>query len=159
MEELIALLDRVNEVDQTTDDLLLDEIKNREALQEAAIELELDPKTYLLGSRDHLAIVFRNLLENAAKNEAKNITIRCQSVKKDLVIEVIDDGKGIPPEFLKKIFLKFVRVPETQNRHNAKGFGLGLFIVKTLIRKMKGSITVKSQVGSGTTFKIVLPHG
>jgi signal transduction histidine kinase len=67
-----------------------------------------------------------------------------------VVLEVADTGKGIPPEGLKEIFEPFFTTSE-------KGFGLGLAITGQIIKGHNGEITVESEVGKGTTFRISLP--
>ncbi len=67
-----------------------------------------------------------------------------------------DNGIGIRKEELKKIFDKFYRV-STGNRHDVKGFGLGLAYVQRILRQLGGQIAVESEPGSGTKFIITLP--
>ena len=71
-------------------------------------------------------------------------------------IAISDRGTGIAPEKQSHIFDKFYRVP-TGNLHNVKGYGLGLFYVKTMTEKHGGNVTVKSEPGKGSTFTLRFP--
>lgn len=106
----------------------------------------------------HISNVVFNLLDNAIKycSQVPNINVRTSSDGKNFKIEIEDNGIGIKKEDLKMIFDKFYRVP-TGNLHDVKGFGLGLYYVKLIVDAHKGSISVKSSLGQGTTFTIQLP--
>ena len=98
-----------------------------------------------------------NLLDNAVKynNSIPDLTITTTDHGSDLRISVSDNGIGIRPEELGKVFQKFYRVP-TGNLHDVKGFGLGLNYVKLIVEKHEGKISVESEVGKGSTFVIDL---
>ena len=104
-----------------------------------------------------LAII--NLLDNAAKysKPPPKIHIRiAPSEEEEILIEIKDQGKGIPTEDLEHIFNRFYRVDKTHSR-KLGGAGLGLSIVKTIILKHDGTIKVDSELGRGTTMTIILP--
>lgn len=122
------------------------------------IKLEIEPESLsVVADRGHFSNIISNLIDNAVKysQEQADLTIRCQQMGKTVSISVTDRGIGIPPDKQKHLFEKFYRVP-TGNLHNVKGYGLGLYYVKTLIEKHGGSITVKSEPGKGSTFTIIL---
>ncbi len=100
-----------------------------------------------------------NLVDNAIKysGEQKFIGIKTGQQKENVFIEIKDSGIGISENDQKKIFEKFYRVTEKNLAYKAKGSGLGLSIVKHVIDKHNAKISVKSKVGSGTSFKVVFP--
>lgn len=106
----------------------------------------------------HVSNVIYNLIDNAIKyaEEKPEIQVTTYNSKEGICIEVKDNGIGIKKEDLNNIFDKFFRV-HTGNRHDVKGFGLGLYYVKTIIEAHNGKVLVKSQVGKGTTFTVCLP--
>lgn len=110
---------------------------------------------FILGDPVHIGNVIHNLLDNAIKyrNEDVEITVKTMNIGDKLIIEIHDNGIGIPKKSIPFIFDQFYRVP-TGNLHDVKGFGLGLFYVNQIILAHKGKISVESHEGKGTTFKI-----
>jgi two-component system, OmpR family, phosphate regulon sensor histidine kinase PhoR len=106
----------------------------------------------------HLRNILNNLVDNAVKYSGKNseIIIKTETVESYLKISVSDKGKGIPKESLNRVFDKFYRVP-SGNVHNVKGFGLGLYYVKTMVELHNGKIEIHSNLHKGTTTSIFLP--
>ncbi len=106
----------------------------------------------------HITNVIYNLLDNANKYtpDQPEIHISTEDVVGGVVIKIKDNGIGISRENQKKIFEKLYRVP-TGNRHDVKGFGLGLSYVKAIIERHEGTISVESTLGSGSTFKLFIP--
>ena len=108
----------------------------------------------------HFTNVIFNLLDNAVKyrreEEPLSLFIRTRTVGDKVEISIRDNGIGIKREDLKKIFDKFYRV-STGNRHDVKGFGLGLAYVHKIITDLKGDIRVESEINQGSTFIITLP--
>lgn len=100
-----------------------------------------------------------NLLSNAIKftPEGKSITVHLCSMKGKICVEVKDTGIGIPPEKLDVIFERFGQVDSSLSRQ-AEGTGIGLSLVKKFVEALEGDIKVKSEVGNGTTFIILLPN-
>ncbi|WP_458408795.1 sensor histidine kinase [Bacteroides congonensis] len=122
------------------------------------ITLEIEPETLtIVVDRTHFSNIISNLIDNAMKysKERADITIRCRQTEQTVTISIADRGIGIPLDKQKHIFDKFYRVP-TGNLHNVKGYGLGLFYVKSMVEKHGGTITVKSEPGKGSIFTITL---
>lgn len=106
----------------------------------------------------HMTSVLYNLLDNALKYSIKQpeILIHIIDHKQYLEIRVADNGIGIEKEYKNKIFEKFFRVP-SGNRHNIKGYGLGLSYVSHIVQRHMGFIEVESEVNKGSTFSVKLP--
>ena len=108
----------------------------------------------------HFQNAITNLMDNAVKyrkqEEPLDIYIRTWNDEQKLYLSIRDTGQGIKKENLKKIFDKFYRV-HTGNKHDVKGFGLGLAYVKKVIDLHQGEIKAESEVGKGTKFTISLP--
>ena len=126
---------------------------------EAKVDMHLDATDAVVsGDELHLSNVLFNLLDNAIKysNENPNITIKTKSSGKQIHITVADKGIGMSRDQLSKIFDQFYRIP-TGNRHDVKGFGLGLSYVNDIVKRLDGKIHVRSEKDKGTTFEIALP--
>lgn len=127
-----------------------------------SIEMNLDaddPLVYV--DEMHFTNVIFNLLDNAVKYRREDVPLHLvvstsNPAPGKYQISVSDNGIGIKKDDLKKIFERFYRVP-TGNRHDVKGFGLGLAYVNKMIGVFEGKIKVESEFGKGTTFIIVLP--
>jgi hypothetical protein len=109
----------------------------------------------------HFTNVIFNLLDNAVKYRREDVPLKLEVATKDIAdkkLEIIikDNGIGIKKEDLKKIFEKFYRV-STGNRHDVKGFGLGLAYVHKMVHELHGDIRVESEINVGTKFIIILP--
>ncbi len=109
----------------------------------------------------HFTNVIFNLLDNAVKYRDPDKPLDLKVLSRDLPgerleITIADNGIGIRREDLKKIFEKFFRV-STGNRHDVKGFGLGLAYVKKMVNELGGEISVESTINVGTKFIIILP--
>lgn len=110
------------------------------------------------GDKNHLLNVLTNLVDNANKYspETPEITISTSNNRKGIHIVVEDRGIGIAENDLKDIFKKFHRI-STGDLHDVKGFGIGLFYVKSIVIAHGGSVNVKSKPGRGSSFTIWLP--
>lgn len=111
------------------------------------------------GDMTHLSSLVNNLLDNANKYspEAPKIIVRTRNVPKGVEVTIQDHGLGMSREARKNIFDRFYRV-HTGDRHDVKGFGLGLSYVKTITEVHNGSIQVKSELGKGSSFIVTFPY-
>ncbi|MBX3448301.1 MAG: HAMP domain-containing histidine kinase [Planctomycetaceae bacterium] len=123
--------------------------------------VEFDLKPAWVRSRGLvLELIFRNLLDNAIKYGGEPPRVQVQVTSGDrghVSIRVIDNGAGVPPELRKRIFGLFFR-GGTELTRRRKGTGLGLYIAHTLVRKLKGRISVHDRTdGPGSVFEVDLP--
>ncbi len=112
----------------------------------------------ILADELQIRSMINNLLENAVKYSSKQpvINISTRQMNGSVHIRLQDNGIGMSSEAAKHIFDKFYRV-HTGNIHDVKGFGLGLYYVKSIVEAHSGSIKVRSELKKGTTFDIFLP--
>ena len=134
-------------------------------LDEGAIEfkeLADDGAPFIvLGDTEELRAVMTNLLDNAVKYSLHNVKVSVEAGPLDntrAVVRVRDNGVGIPPDQLKRIFRRFYRVTSRESKR-VKGTGLGLFIVRSIVKRHKGRVFAESLgVGMGSTFTVELPR-
>ncbi|MDX9978753.1 MAG: ATP-binding protein [Lentisphaeria bacterium] len=100
----------------------------------------------------------RNLVDNAIKYSDGGTTVRVTAARRngDVRIEVADQGVGVAPEHIERLFERFYRVDKARSRDSG-GTGLGLAIVKHVAQYHRGRVEVTSEVGKGSTFTIILP--
>ncbi|HSL91085.1 MAG TPA: ATP-binding protein, partial [Candidatus Limnocylindrales bacterium] len=105
-----------------------------------------------------LTLAVSNLLDNAVKygREGGRITLSGRMLEGACLLEVADDGPGIPPAHLPRIFERFYRVDQGRSR-DLGGTGLGLSIAKHIVESHRGTIRVESRLGVGTRFLIRIP--
>jgi two-component system phosphate regulon sensor histidine kinase PhoR len=128
----------------------------------ATIEVATIAEPILIrGDEQELEQVVQNLVQNAIKYGRKGGTIRVSVARRaanggQIAISVADDGPGIAPEHLPRLTERFYRVdvPESRNRG---GTGLGLAIVKHILNRHRGELSIRSEVGKGSTFTAILP--
>lgn len=123
------------------------------------VETDLAAELHRLkADRIHMTNLLYNLIDNAVKycEKEPRVRIATRSDDEGITVSVTDNGIGIPANEHRKIFDRLYRVP-TGNLHNAKGFGLGLSYVKSVVERHHGRIRLDSVVGQGSTFHIYLP--
>lgn len=137
-------------------------VRTRYNLDPAAIRIsEASEDVSVVGDAEELQTAFVNLLDNAVKYSPAEIKvsvrIKPSTLRNKVDIVIRDNGIGIAPADLKRIFKRFYRVPQGTSK-KVKGTGLGLFIVRSIIKKHGGSIRAESKgEGRGATFVIQLP--
>ena len=130
------------------------------------IQLKIDSDVWpIIGDADQLNQVFRNLVDNAIKYGKTDGTIEiiCHNQKtksdfskREVVVKVTDQGKGIAPNHIPRLTERFYRVDDHRSK-NVGGAGLGLAIVKHIVQRHRGRMTITSQFGKGSVFHISLP--
>jgi len=126
--------------------------------KEMTISLDLPAEPLMItADKDKIKQVILNLLSNAIKYTRPGgiIKITANSTPTDILFKIQDNGQGIPPEYLPRLFERFFRVPNTERGTN--GTGLGLTICKQIVEAHNGKIEVTSIEGYGTTFTVQLP--
>jgi two-component system phosphate regulon sensor histidine kinase PhoR len=140
-------------------DKVMAEFKEKIILKKIQINTNISPQFPLLNvDPEQIELALRNLLDNAIKYtpEKGEISISFLEREKDIYLEIADNGIGISPEHLPRIFERFYRVNKDRSR-DLGGTGLGLAIVKHIVKVHKGTIGVDSTPGKGSKFFIILP--
>ena len=124
--------------------------------QEREVKLECegsDDDTFVMADADRLEQVIINLLSNAIKFSPPRgrVALRWSRERESAVLEVCDEGPGIPPDQLKTVFEKFKQL-ETSTTRTHGGVGLGLAISHTLVQHFGGELWVESEEGQGSRF-------
>ncbi|MBE6925472.1 MAG: HAMP domain-containing protein [Ruminococcaceae bacterium] len=122
------------------------------------IETSFADSCPILSNEDDLYQILFNLIENGIKynKENGNLYIRLNRIENTAVLKIKDEGAGIPEESIPQIFDRFYRVDKARSRSTG-GSGLGLSIVRDLIQKHHGRISVESAVGYGSVFTLYFP--
>jgi two-component system phosphate regulon sensor histidine kinase PhoR len=134
-------------------------LRDRAAQRGATIELDVKDDAVVRGDPVGLEQVLENLVDNAVKygkDQGVHVRVTGRRSGERVVLEVHDDGPGIPAEHLPRLFERFYRVDPGRSRERG-GTGLGLAIVKHLVESMGGTVEVRSASGDGTTFRIEVP--
>lgn len=172
------ILDDVNDLDKMITELLetermnsthgglnkskmkLNDLIDEVALQYSIVDLEINnDEIEINADKERLRLLLKNLIENAIKySESSNEPVFVKVIEKNNNVEISiqDKGEGIPDKELEFIFEPFYRVDKSRTKESG-GFGLGLHLCKNIVEAHKGKISVLSQIGRGTTFKIELP--
>jgi|JI8StandDraft_2_1071088.scaffolds.fasta_scaffold16353_2 signal transduction histidine kinase len=161
----------VTRLDDSRDHIFMEEIKFADLLSSSIqryqnlfpdilINKKINTSAELKGDAQLLSAVCNNLIENSIKYSTKNKEINIELNQEDhqIILKVSDKGIGISSEEKQRIFEKFYRVGNEETR-KTKGTGLGLYIVKNIVKLHGGSVDVKSELGQGSTFIVKIPQG
>jgi two-component system phosphate regulon sensor histidine kinase PhoR len=135
----------------------LEAVRPRSRARNTTISVHVPTGTFVLGDERAVEQIILNLLDNAVKYTPSNgqVWISAQREGEMVVMRVRDDGQGIEPRHLPRLFERFYRVDKGRSR-DMGGTGLGLSIVKHLATAMKGDVSVHSTPGLGSTFTVTL---
>jgi signal transduction histidine kinase len=125
--------------------------------KQVIIESEL-PRCPIQANPDMLAVVFNNIIGNAVQHHdgKGHVQVILTTVPEAISVQITDDGSGISPEALPRIFDRFYRADPARSDAHAGHSGLGLALAQTIVHNMGGSITVESILGQGSTFTVTL---
>ncbi|MCL2084072.1 MAG: HAMP domain-containing histidine kinase [Oscillospiraceae bacterium] len=126
---------------------------------DVAIQCELDDGCAITANRDDIYQIVFNLMENAIKYNHPHgrVSVYMYRQESNVVIHVDDTGAGIPESDLPRLFERFYRVDKARARL-AGGAGLGLSIVRDIVERYDGSITIKSEIDKGSRFTVMFPR-
>jgi PAS domain S-box-containing protein len=141
------------------DELIVEIIDEaRLTVSDHVFDFEPCPPLPVDADRDKIGSVIANLLSNAVKYSPKGklVTIRCEAIDRSARVSVRDEGMGIKPHDLEKLFERYYRVSSNHTLH-ISGFGIGLYLSAEIIRRHHGRIWAESESGIGSTFSFTLP--
>ena len=145
-------------VEINMDQLLQKVVKKLEVPDNIALEIP-EGLPHVVFENTRMEQIFENLIENSIRfmdKDKGHISVEIDDADDKWEFSVKDNGPGIPEEYIDKIFDKFFRVP-TNDRHNVKGYGLGLNYAKLVMQHHKGSIRVQNLLEGGCEFVLTIP--
>lgn len=139
------------------DDIVLTEVARARDRWSVRIDAHAVSAGRTRGSAVLLGQAVRNLLDNAGRHAATSVTVRLDEHDDDVVLEVADDGSGIPPADRSRVFERFVRLDEARARDDG-GSGLGLAIVRKIVDTSHGTVEIGESPTGGARFVVRLPR-
>ncbi len=138
---------------------VLDDLASRAAARQVSLTNSVPAQTIVWADTNRLQQVFYNLADNAIKygKSGGSVAIGVRDGADKTEVCVSDDGPGIPPDSLNRVFERFYRVDRARSRESG-GTGLGLAIVKHIVQAHGGEAWVKSEMNKGTTFYFTIPR-
>jgi len=136
----------------------IEAVRDRVASKGLELNIDLQDEVMVLGVREDLALMVRNLLENAVGyTYSGSISVALTDTGEDFELAVADTGVGIPTTDLERIFERFYRVDRARSRDTG-GTGLGLSIARHVVEVHGGTVKATSELGHGSTFTVRLPY-
>lgn len=138
---------------------VVDQLIPQAAEARVHLTLDVEPMPTCVGDEDRLAQVFTNLVDNAIKNTPAEeiVHINAWHEERFARIQIRDSGEGIEEEHLARIFERFYKIDKSRKKDGKPGTGLGLAIANQIAQAHGGKIFVKSTVGVGSVFEVILP--
>ncbi|MDQ3962981.1 MAG: HAMP domain-containing histidine kinase [Actinomycetota bacterium] len=151
----------LNAADVDLSELVRIQVKSFESpasVKGIALESAIQSAVHVLGDEAQLELMVRNLIDNALRYTAPegHVTVRLTVDPGDAILEVVDDGAGIPLRAQARVFERFFRVDDDRARKGG-GTGLGLAIVKNVAESHAGNVALVSEMDAGSTFTVRLP--
>jgi len=172
LQNLSENLMKLNKYSQNINGIKHERVNISEAINEAVkkispmakkkmiqLQTEANENIYIKADEQSVVELLVTLLDNAVKYspEKSVVMVATTTVRNKLAIEVHDQGVGVAKENIPHLFDRFYRAEVSRNKTKEDGYGLGLAIAKEIVEKHKGSISVRSIVGKGSTFTVTLP--
>ena len=152
-------------LDSSTDDPVVEDLELDRAVEavlvgmpsdrRAAVEVDLDGQLRILADSRRFRRILGNLIDNAIVHGGGRVWITASASDREVVVAIIDDGDGIPPEEVDRVFERFHKSERSQARG---GSGLGLAIARQNARSLDGEVDVATEVGGGTRFTVRFPR-
>jgi len=138
---------------------VVDQLIPQAAEARVNLSLDVEPMPTCVGDKDRLAQVFTNLVDNAIKNTPAEeiVHVNAWNEGEFVRIQIRDSGEGIEEEHLTRIFERFYKIDKSRKKDGEVGTGLGLAIANQIAQAHGGKIFVKSTVGVGSVFEVILP--
>ena len=132
--------------------------RRRMAATGAVMELSIEPDIFAAIDEEAMAIAISNLLENAIKYGGKppRVTVSLTVDRRHAILEIGDNGSGVPEEDVDRVFDRFFRSGDEMTR-STRGTGLGLYLVQQIAEAHRGSVAIRSTGPDGTVFRLTLP--
>lgn len=156
---LLAQLDETSSP-LVAQDVDLDELCLAEANRPhpTSVHVHVDAPARIRGNPQNLARAIRNLVDNASRHATSRVDITISLDHTTAVIEVADDGPGIPPADLERVFDRFSRLDTSRSRALGGGAGLGLAIAKHIVTAHNGALTASNRTNGGARFTLTIPR-